>query len=78
MVAAAGEWHMEAGGVPPGGFTNDNYVAHAVYDLDGTGNTRTGTSIQRKDDSDTNSKADWNSGPSAQTFGMLNAGQSPF
>jgi hypothetical protein len=69
---------MEGGGVPPGGFTGSNYVPHAVYDLDTTGTTATGTSIQRKDNSDTNSKADWNSGPTSQTFGQLNPGQAPF
>jgi hypothetical protein len=77
-VGNAGEWYMEAGGVPPGGFTGASFVANAVYDLNGTGTTAAGISIQRKDNSDANTRADWNSGPAPQTFGVLNAGQSPF
>ncbi|MGN6104696.1 MAG: hypothetical protein ACTHU0_06310 [Kofleriaceae bacterium] len=51
---------------------------HAVADLDATGTTRTGTSIQRLDDTDDNDKADWSTGPGLpETWGKLNAGQTP-
>src|SRR5688572_18679867 len=45
---------MVDGGTPAGGFVDADFVAHAVHDLDGTSTAHTGTSIQRKDNNDTN------------------------
>ncbi len=77
IVAAQNEWVMVGGGTPTGGFTGDNYNAHAALDLDATGATPAGTSIQRLDDSDDNDKADWNSATvtvQPSTWGALNVG----
>lgn len=77
VVAAAGEWEQLGGGVPPGGFVADVFRANAVLDSDATGTTRAGTSIQRADNGDTNTAADW-SGAGAGTWAILNPGQSLF
>jgi len=77
-VANAGQWQQAGGGVPVGGFVGQAYVDNAVFDLDATGATAAGTSIQRKDNNDTNSKADWNAAPAPSSFGVLNPGQTPF
>lgn len=80
-AATAGQWQMVGGGIPAGGFVDDNFRAHAALDLDGTGTMASGNSIQRLDNSDDNDKSDWNSMTTtvqAQTFGALNAGQTPF
>lgn len=71
-VAAAGEWTTVAGGVPPGGFVEDAFNAHAVQDLDGTGTTPGGTSIQRTSSVDTNDLQGW--GMAVSSFGAANAG----
>lgn len=77
-AATANQWQMVGGGIPAGGFVDDNFSAHAVLDLDGTDTTSTGTSIQRLDDTDDNDKDDWNNATTtvqAQTFGLRNVGQ---
>ena len=52
---------------------------NAADDLDATGTTAAGTSIQRIDNNDTNAKTDWTTGAgAASTFGALNAGQTAF
>jgi hypothetical protein len=78
VVAAAGEWHMVGGGVPPGGFVDADFRAHAVFDLNSTGTTATGTSIQRNTNVDSNDKNGWSTGAGdPPTWGLLNAGQTP-
>jgi len=75
-AAAAGQWHAPGGGVPVGGFVDDAFRANAVLDLDATGTSAAGNSIQRTSDSDVNDKTDWTTGAgAASTFGVLNAGQ---
>ena len=52
------------------------FRTNAVDDLNATGTTAAGTSIQRIDDTDDNDKADWTTGAgAASTWGALNAGQ---
>ena len=75
-VAAANQWQMVGGGVPAGGFVDDNFRLHAALDSDATGTTVTGESIRRVDDTDDNDKDDWAQG--AQSWGVLNPGQTPF
>jgi hypothetical protein len=56
------------------------FSANAVLDLDATGPDATGDTIQRLDNTDTNTKADWNTATvtiQPQTWGALNAGQTP-
>jgi hypothetical protein len=79
LVAAAGHWQMVGGGVPPGGFVDDDFCAHAVLDLDATGADPVGTSIQRTTNLDSNDKNGWTAGAGApSTWGLLNVGQTPF
>jgi len=73
-VAAAGEWTMVGGGVPAGGFVDDDFNMHAVQDSGGTGTDASGESIQRNDDADMNDRDDWVQ--AASSWGALNAGQS--
>jgi uncharacterized repeat protein (TIGR01451 family) len=75
-MAAEGLWHMVGGGIPLGGFVDDNFCAHAVLDLDATGNTVDGTSIQRTTNTDSNDKNGWTMDV-APTWGRLNQGQTP-
>ena len=65
---------MVGGGVPTGGFVDDDFSANAALDLNGTGDDASGDSIRRVDDTDDNDKADWAQG--ASTWGLINAGQS--
>ncbi|MBA3540055.1 MAG: Ig-like domain-containing protein [Deltaproteobacteria bacterium] len=74
-LAAANQWQMVGGGTPVGGFLDADFQAHAVFDLDATGTTAAGTSIQRNDNDDVNDKADWNAANTASTWGVLNVGQ---
>ncbi len=79
IVAAQGQWVMVGGGIPAGGFVDDNFSAHAALDLSAGGTTPAGVSIQRLDNTDDNDKADWNTGTTtvqASTWGALNVGQS--
>jgi len=60
-------------------YTATEFRVNAVDDLNATSATRTGTSIQRINNSDTNSKSDWTTGAgSTSTWGALNPGQSNF
>jgi hypothetical protein len=81
VVAAAGQWQMVGGGIPAGGFVDQTFNQWAALDLDGTGTSAAGSSIQRLDNSDDNDMNDWNSATvtvQAQTFGLINVGQTPF
>src|SRR5690606_32031596 len=75
-AADAGEWTAPDGTVPAGGFVDDDFRANAVLDLDGTGTSPAGESIQRSDDLDTNHKGGWTQASSS--WGLLNSGQTPF
>lgn len=80
IVAAQNQWQKVGGGVPAGGFVDDNFSAHAALDLDAGGATPAGASIQRLDNTDDNDKADWNTDTitvQPSTWGALNVGQSP-
>jgi hypothetical protein len=54
-------------------YTQADFIADAVPNMQTTGTTATGTSLQRVNDTDTNSKTDW--AIAAETFGAINAGQ---
>ncbi|MCD6497432.1 MAG: Ig-like domain-containing protein [Deltaproteobacteria bacterium] len=75
-VAAANQWEQSGGGVPAGGFVDVDFCLNAAYDLDGTGTDRSGESIGRNSNTDTNKAGDWSQG--ASTWGMNNAGQTDF
>jgi hypothetical protein len=78
-VAAATQWEMVGGGIPPGGFVDDNFSMHAVLDLnDPTSDTALGTSIQRLNNNDTNNMNGWTSTNLLNTWGLPNVGQVPF
>lgn len=80
ILVMQNQWQMVGGGVPTGGFVNDDFSAHAALDLDAGGATPAGASIQRLDNTDDNDKADWNNAAvtvQPSTWGALNAGQSP-
>lgn len=73
-VGAAGQWDPMLAT-----YIDDVFHMHAVMDLNATGTTAAGTSIQRLDDTDDNNTADWTTGAgAASTWGALNAGQTPF
>lgn len=72
-AAANGHWQMVGGGVPAGGFVDDDFSAHAAQDLNGTGTSASGESIQRGNDADNNDKLDWIM--AAPSWGALNSGQ---
>ncbi len=79
--ATANQWQIVGGGVPSGGFVDDDFSANAALDLNGTTNSSTGNTMQRLDNSDDNDKNDWNNGTDlvrAHTWGLINAGQTPF
>lgn len=68
-AVAAGEWS------PPQVEYHD-YIFHAVKDLNATGTSPEGTSIQRLDNRDDNDQYDWTTvGGEPSTWGRLNAGQ---
>jgi hypothetical protein len=78
IVAAAGQWQRPGGGVPPGGFVDTDFRANAVLDLDATGASATGNSIQRTSNVDSNDLNGWTSGSGVPaSFGVFNAGQTP-
>lgn len=57
-------------------YDSPQFLAVAVDDLNMTGTTPAGASIQRIDDTDDNDKADWTTGAGAiATFGLINVGQ---
>ncbi len=71
VVGAANQWLPAQATYLPADF-----LSAALDDLDATATTVAGNSIQRKDDNDTNAKADWTSGAGVtSTFGALNPGQ---
>ena len=75
-VVAATQWRNDDGSVPAGGYVDDVFRFNAVLDSNNTGTTRTGTTMQRVDNTDDNNKADWTTGAGvANTWGALNAGQ---
>lgn len=76
VVAAQGQWVKVGGGVPTGGFIDDDFNANAALNLAAAPTM----SIQRLDNTDDNDKADWNTATvtsQPSTFGALNAGQTP-
>ncbi|MCC6875732.1 MAG: Ig-like domain-containing protein [Sandaracinaceae bacterium] len=73
-VAAAGEWTMVGGGIPAGGFVDADFNMHAAQDLNGTGTTAAGASIQRNTNTDSNTLSDWTQ--AASSWGVINTGQS--
>lgn len=76
-AANLGEWTTQGGTIPPGGFVDEDFSANAVLDLDATGTTAAGTSIQRSNDLDSNDRTGWTDG-NASTWGANNPGQSNF
>ncbi len=76
LVATAMQWTMVGGGIPVGGFVDDNFRAHAVLDLNATGTTAGGSSIQRTNNTDSNDLNGWTTGAGVtSTWGLNNAGQ---
>jgi hypothetical protein len=79
VVAAAGQWTDPSGQVPEGGFIDDAFSASAALDLNASGATAAGTTLQRIDDMDRNHSGDWdNTGLVPQTWGANNPGQTSF
>jgi hypothetical protein len=73
-VLAANQWQPPTSQV--GTYLDGVFCTNAVDDLNATGTTAAGTSIQRLNDMDTDAKADWTTGAgAASTWGALNAGQ---
>lgn len=73
VVGAANQWSPALSAYPGALFR-----MNAVSDLDATGTTVSGNSIQRLDNTDDNNIADWTTGAGAtSTWGLLNVGQSP-
>ena len=66
IVNQANQWQPSGGGA--------TFQMGAVQDLNATGTSAAGVSIQRVTDADTNTKADW--GMASSTFGALNPGES--
>ncbi|MFO0728021.1 MAG: hypothetical protein U1E65_29845 [Myxococcota bacterium] len=73
-AAAVGEWTAPNGTVPVGGFADDGYCAAAVIGLGRTGTDRSGATIQRSDDQDSDTSSGWTSS-APQTWGLNNPGQ---
>ena len=78
-AAAAGMWLMVGGGIPATGYIDDDFRLHAVLDANSPLSTShqgsDSESMRRIDNTDDNNKADWAQGEN--TFGRINAGQSP-
>jgi hypothetical protein len=72
-AAAAQQWEMVGGGIPAGGFVDDDFRLHAVLDSDATGTTNTGDTLHRVDNTDDDNKDDWAQGP--HSWGVANPGQ---
>jgi len=74
MVGAANQWSPAMTS-----YLDTVFRTNAADDLNATGTTAAGTSIQRINNVDTNSKADWTIGAgAASTWGALNPGQTAF
>lgn len=71
LVGAANQWDPALAE-----YKDDVFRINSVGGLGATGTTPAGSSIQRLNDQDLNSTADWTAAPAAQTWGALNAGQS--
>jgi hypothetical protein len=59
LLYYAGAWLQPDGTLPPAGFFEEIFRDSAVLDLDATGTSRDGTSIQRLGTSDSDRKTDW-------------------
>lgn len=71
VIGAAGQWLPMLAT-----YIDTVFRVNAVNDLNATGTTAAGNSIQRVDDTDDNDKADWTTGAgAASTWGALNVGQ---
>lgn len=70
LVGAANQWDPALAE-----YKDAVFRTNSVGGLGATGTAVTGTSIQRINDLDANSTADWTTAPAAQTWGALNAGQ---
>jgi hypothetical protein len=79
-VRLAGQWTLPDGTTPVAGFYVDGaFRANAVLDLNATGTTAVGSSIQRTTNVDSNNSNGWTiDAGAASTFGALNAGQSAY
>lgn len=78
-AATASQWQMVGGGIPTGGFVDDNFRFNAVLNSVGTSATTTGLTLQRIDNTDDNDKGDWNASPGlTHSWGLINAGQTVF
>ncbi|MEM9692430.1 MAG: hypothetical protein AAGA56_07785 [Myxococcota bacterium] len=71
VVSAAGQWFALDGTSPV--FEDQVFLDASVLDLDGTGTSATGSSIQRSNDMDTNRSTGWTQTNSS--WGLLNTGQ---
>ncbi len=75
-IAEAGAWTAPNGTVPEGGFVDEAFRSSAVLDANSTGTTRAGSSMQRLDNLDRNTRDDWdNTSMTASTWAALNPGQ---
>jgi len=73
-VGAANQWSPMLAS-----YIDTVFRTNAADDLNATGMTAAGSSIQRIDNTDDNDKADWSTGAGpASTWGALNAGQTAF
>jgi hypothetical protein len=78
VVAAANQWRVFTGGNPaPNGFVDYDFNINAALDLDFSGTTPSGYSIQRVGDFDSNSKLDFGT-LATPSWGALNVNQSAF
>jgi hypothetical protein len=77
IAAVYGEWTAPGGGIPLGGFEDDEFSANAITDLNGTAVDQSGPSLQRTDNNDSNSRLGWTD-TNAATWGANNAGQQNF
>lgn len=77
--ATANQWRMVGGGVPAGGFVDEDFRIHSVRNSIMTSTNNTGVTIQRIDNTDDNDMADWNASPGVMnSWGLINAGQVAF
>ena len=74
LVGAANQWSPALAT-----YLDTVFRTNAADDLNATGTTVAGTSIQRLDNTDDNDKADWTTGAgAASTWGAMNPGQTAF
>ncbi len=77
LVANVGEWTAVGGTIPAGGFVDDAFCSHAVPGLNMTSANSGGLTLQRANNTDSNTRLDWVSTNSA-SWGAANPGQAPF